>query len=662
VQWQIGTLLACLGALALGEPASAQVSGYLPLNLEPALEQQVEKFMAIAGRPVMTRPIPVADVQDALPAGCEIDPASCALVRAWLVRWSVATGITAAGIEVAATRDDWPAGRDLPIPDSHGQPLHSAGSAFASAYARYGDHLAFNAGIIARRDSTSPSGTFVSLGGRRAQLDVGYRDHWWSPLSDHSWLMSTEAATIPTLTLSNTLPLTRLHLRYEVFYGQLSRSDKIDFNGGMVSGHPRVFGFHLSTEPAPGWSLGVGRLMQFGPAPRPASLGNLFSAFFNPSRYDNTRPGFGAIQEFGNEQFSLTSSFTVPGPQPVVAYAEFAAEDTFHAESYRFGNSALSGGLYLPALARRLGLRYEFSAWQDSWYVHHIYGDGLHNDGAVLGSWMGDWRNPNDAVGGRSHMLALAWQWDGDRRLDARLRTLQNANYSGAGYRRGYDLTVAYWRPWRGLGLGLGLEAGRDVLASRYARLSASLQLSPSGSVHAAVAGDDPGPDNHTAGVGMRVERFVDIGLKTGSMRYEYDAGGVPAVATTFGSAHIGIGIRRLYDSHSDFGARLELDNVHGRALMGLRAIDYRYRHGEHLALSAFMGVARYDAPTVALGWYAGAGLQWRNLFAKWDLALDFNFADKLQRDKLAPGESAVRWPDAFYSVAARTFTLSRRF
>jgi len=187
------------------------------------------------------------------------------------------------------------------------------------------------------------------------------------------------------------------------------------------------------------------------------------------------------------------------------------------------------------------------------------------------------------------------------------------------------------------------------------------VQLQPKIVRHPSRQEDDPSAESPAAGSGT-VERFVDIGVKTGTVRYEYDVGGVPATRSSFGSAHVGLGIRRLFSRHSDLGTRIEVDNLRGRALIGVRALDYRYRIGEHLAMSVFMGVARYDAPTVALGWYGGAGVQWRNLFHKCDLSLDFNLGDKLQRDKLAPGESAGIWPDAYYSVAARTLSISRRF
>src|SRR5471032_3326956 len=42
-------------------------------------------------------------------------------------------------------------------------------------------------------------------------------------------LISTEATTMPTITLSNCAPLTRLGLQYELFLARMSESDRIFF-------------------------------------------------------------------------------------------------------------------------------------------------------------------------------------------------------------------------------------------------------------------------------------------------------------------------------------------------------------------------------------------------------------------------------------------------
>ncbi|HWS67278.1 MAG TPA: hypothetical protein VN325_31305, partial [Steroidobacteraceae bacterium] len=59
-------LLALLAALQPHAHARG-VTPYLPLNLDPEVERQVERVLILGGKPVMTRPIPAAVVLDALP-------------------------------------------------------------------------------------------------------------------------------------------------------------------------------------------------------------------------------------------------------------------------------------------------------------------------------------------------------------------------------------------------------------------------------------------------------------------------------------------------------------------------------------------------------------------------------------------------------------------
>jgi hypothetical protein len=62
-----GALLTCL------LPARGWASGvspYLPLNLAPEIEREIERLLILADKPVITRPIAAATVLDALPAEC----------------------------------------------------------------------------------------------------------------------------------------------------------------------------------------------------------------------------------------------------------------------------------------------------------------------------------------------------------------------------------------------------------------------------------------------------------------------------------------------------------------------------------------------------------------------------------------------------------------
>ena len=97
--------------------------------------------------------------------------------------------------------------------------------------------------------------------------------------------------------------------------------------------------------------------------------------------------------------------------------------------------------------------------------------------------------------------------------------------------------------------------------------------------------------------------------------------------------------------------------------LLAVRALDYRYRFDNPLALSFFVGAARYDLATPAYGYYLGGGMQWRNILPRTDLSLDLRYADKVARDKLLPDDPGTDpRPDSFYDVTGATLSLSYRF
>ena len=82
------SLLASQGvAYALG------VSPYLPLNLDPDVENQVERVLILGDEPVMTRPIPAALVLEALPKACKVDRPLCESVRHYLDRYMQSSGV-----------------------------------------------------------------------------------------------------------------------------------------------------------------------------------------------------------------------------------------------------------------------------------------------------------------------------------------------------------------------------------------------------------------------------------------------------------------------------------------------------------------------------------------------------------------------------------------
>ena len=174
------------------------------------------------------------------------------------------------------------------------------------------------------------------------------------------------------------------------------------YNGVSSRGNPNLFGTQLSIEPFPGWSLGVNRLLEYGGGSGlPDSASFLAHDFFKPS---------GLFQTQGNQQASYVSRFIFPGKTPFAVYFQYAGEDNSDGGSYLLGNAALSVGIDFPRIWHHFDLTYEISEWQNIWYVHNIFLDGMTNDGLVLGNWGADQRLFGDGVGARSQMLRIGWE------------------------------------------------------------------------------------------------------------------------------------------------------------------------------------------------------------------------------------------------------------
>ena len=145
-------------------------------------------------------------------------------------------------------RDD---GAVDPLPNRHGASSDSEWLASAQAYWQPSDYVIVSLGGVADADDAVATGSMLSVGFDFAQLDIGYRDHWFSPFTDSAMIISTEARTLPSITLSNYRPLTRFGLRYEVFLAEMEHSDRIRFEDGFTAGKPRLAGLRFSIEPAP---------------------------------------------------------------------------------------------------------------------------------------------------------------------------------------------------------------------------------------------------------------------------------------------------------------------------------------------------------------------------------------------------------------------------
>lgn len=628
------------------------VSAYLPLNLEPETERQIERVLVLADEPILKRPFAVGLVELALPKACERDKVLCAKVRKYLERYSHDYAVTHASVTGSVHR-----GADGIVPNQHGLALQSHYEISAQGYVQPSDYFLASAGVASYQGRTVPTGSVLSFGFNWAQLDLGYRDHWFSPATETTMLVGTEAPTMPSVTLSNYEPLTRFGFQYEFFLAQMSRSDHI-LGGGQgtqlqSSGNPKLFGAQFSIEPFSGWSLGVNRQLQYGGGGLPDTPRFLVRDFFKPG---------GKSQTQGNQEASYVTRFIYPGKTPFAVYAQYAGENTLNGGSYLLGESALTVGIDFPKLWHAFDLTYETSEWQNGWYTNNPFLDGMTNDHLVLGAWGGDQRIFNDGVGARSQMLRIGWEPPFGGYLEERVRTLINQTYGQYPYRHYLDVTVRYSRPWNDVTVGGEVLAGRDVYGKSFSRLSAFVRYGGDQHTRDDGPGDDDSPGDTDDGHSPHVELFVDAGGSASRIRTDLQKGISITTSNVLFGPHVAVGARREVSDNNDWGVRLEFDQINGHSLIGMRPIDYRHRYGELFALSWFAGVDRYDLATPAYSLYGGMGAQWRNVLPRWDVGVDFRFAQNIARNHVLPSDVQGIRPDSFYKIQSIVGYISRRF
>jgi hypothetical protein len=673
-------LLATSVIASQGAAHALGVTPYLPLNLDPDVESQVERVLILGDEPVMTRPIPAALVLDALPKACKVDRPLCESVRRYLDRYMHGTGVEFTSVSAAVTSGS----SNTVLPNEHGEKAQSPYEVAGAAYLQPNSYMLLNVGGVAYQGRATPTGTMLSLGFDWAQLDIGWRDHWWSPMTDSAMLISTEAPTMPSITLSNYRPLTRLGFQYETFIARMSESDRIELPLASTTaipqftrGYPKIGGLRVGIEPVSGWALSAQRVVIWGGgAAGGQSFTDILKALVKPGQAQTT--GFGNdAGVIGKQEASVTSRFIFPGRVPFSVYFEYAGNDTLAGHSPLIGKPDISAGIDFPRIGP-FSLTYELDSWAPTWYVHSAstvqtgYLDGIANYGDNIGNWFGDQRvlaTPNsiaDQVGGQSNMLRLGWEPSFGGLMQLQLRALANEGdtlFATYPYKNEYLESLSYSYPWKGYSVGAELDAGRDVFGERYFRLEgylrngdALLRGSDDDSETAAFAGERPDGDELYVSAGADYYRtLINLNLQAYPRYYTKSTAG----------PYVALGARRRVSTHQDLGVALEADDISGRTLLSVRMFDYRYRLNWPLAFNAFVGASRYALATPAYGVYVGVGLQWRNVLPGWDVGLDYRAVMYAQRERdLAtdPEPLATAKSDSLTSIYSWTLYLSRKF
>src|SRR3984957_21112243 len=143
-------------ALTMASQAAraAGVSAYIPLNLEPEMERQIERVLILADEPILKRPFAVALVELALPKACEVDKNLCMRVKRYLERYSKDYALTHASLTGSVTHG----GKGDVVANNHGLPEDSKWEVSAQGFVQPNDYMLASGGVTAYEGRTQPDG------------------------------------------------------------------------------------------------------------------------------------------------------------------------------------------------------------------------------------------------------------------------------------------------------------------------------------------------------------------------------------------------------------------------------------------------------------------------------------------------------------------------
>ncbi len=452
-------------------------SPYLPLQMEPLIELELQRLATVAKLPLLTKPYHAATVNRYLKTVVDSHPILYRRINNYLKRYKKTAALTHASVQLNYANQE-----NIVLPNQRGQMADANYQASFSSFWQANQYVIINAGgIYYENGDYLRNNSFISFGADVFQVDIGYREHWISPFQESSVLLSTQAKPPLSVTISNPKLMTDFNIKYEMSIGLLDEQSDIKFDKDKppVSGEPALLTMHFSAQPFDWWTIGFNRTFVFAGGEDSVSLGDIWNAIIDPVNSDNCGGDGTDLQdcseEFGNQQASISNKFDLNWfDVPFSLYYEYAGEDTNNYSNYKLANLANSFGLFLPYLGDSLSLNMEFTTFQSAWYTHHIYGEGYSNDGVKMGHWWGSMKDPKDSVGGEAGSIRLDWQNSGDSQVSFLYRTANFNQSNYADYQQSHELEMKYHKVIDTNFLTLKLYLGRSNLGDNFVQTGIS--------------------------------------------------------------------------------------------------------------------------------------------------------------------------------------------
>ncbi|MBQ4847423.1 capsule assembly Wzi family protein [Pseudoalteromonas sp. MMG005] len=457
-------------------------TAYLPIGKDVILEYQIDQMFALTHGTPMAKPYRLSEIHSALRKLYSLDRALYNAIQKRLKPYSSKDDITRQGVKL---RID--SGEEVKLANERSNVSSEYGELSLEGIWRGSESSLLQVGIDYRVEAGDliPYNTFYALGGETFQLNLGYKEHWFSPFKSFAQVYSNNAKPLPSVSIGLIAPLKNWwNFDFELFYAESEHVESgILYEGKLHSGRPKLAGTHFSLEPIDGWKIGLNRMMQFGGGPREVNVKDVLKAYFDPAGNDNSGLTGSRDEELGDQWVTFTSTLRTTTVLPVEWYIEYGGEDTKGHKNYQFGNTATNLGFYLPKLTAESTLRYEYSNQHSLWYVNQIYPTyGNSIGGAVMGSFIGDQRKFGDAAPSQAHVIDVTYSesftslWRAKyTRIENKSGYLNELGQLGENYEVGQELQISNSRSIAKKQVETTLAVGKDVFGQSYTWLSVNV-------------------------------------------------------------------------------------------------------------------------------------------------------------------------------------------
>jgi len=285
-------------------------SPYLPLQVDPLIELELNRLATLAKLPILTKPYHAATVNRYLKKVIDSHPTLYRRISTYLKRYKKGSALTQASIQF-----NYADTKNIPLANQRGQMADAHYQVAFSGFWQANQYIIINGGGLYYEDGDyTRTNTFISVGIDYFQVDLGYREHWVSPFQEGAVLLSTQAKPPLSITISNPKLITDYNIKYEMSIALLDEQDDIQFdrNEPPVSGEPALLMMHLSAQPFDWWTIGFNRTLMFG-GDEKVTPKDIWNAIIDPVNSDNCGGDGTSLQdcseEFGNQQASITNRF-----------------------------------------------------------------------------------------------------------------------------------------------------------------------------------------------------------------------------------------------------------------------------------------------------------------------------------------------------------------